>query len=1465
MRTTLVCALFVYCATSFNNHVAAGETWDGGGANDNWSNGLNWNDAGMFKFPPPNNGTANIVMPSVGGLVQTPIVNVPYSINSLTFNNGDGRFVILAAEELTIGAGGVTNNDADVQSVIGPVKLSADQTWTTAAGPLQIDAVNLNGFELSVAGAFPIDLSGPISDSGNNEFAFVLTVPDTYPGQTFVNGGTLLLNKSAGAVAIPESLSVLPGGTVRLGADEQFSNTSTVSLSYGGLLDLNGHTGRVGTLVLTGDQNSTTMFNTGAGKLVVGEGINNFVDFYSAAGPGFAYPTIAGNFDLGGGNPLINGGEYYPLTYGTRLTIDGVLSNGSVSFSGSTRLTGAANTYIGQTVVGGTLRLAKPGVDGALRGDVTIQGILILEANEQILAKLGNEVFVNGGDLNLSGYSETIQDLRFNNDGSINAPGSLTVLGLISATSSSSNSISAALNLAGTRTFDVQGSSGLTVSGAVSNGTIVKTGTGTLTLNNAANTYAGGTFLNQGTVSATSDATLGNPAGGLHFDGGTLGANGTSFTSTARTITWGPNGGGFNVTGAAGVFTLSQSLSGPGPLTKLGSGKLVLAAPQSYMGGTTLAGGVISVSSDANLGDAAGPLRFNGGTLRVTGAFGTTPRTVELLAGGGGLDIANDAASFTYAGNVTGPGGITKLGAGLLELSGNNSYGGATTISAGVLRTAGGQAIPDGSAVTLASAASAMLDLADTSETIGSLAGGGPAGGNVDMGTGTLTTGGNNASTAYAGVISGSGGVVKTGTGTWTLSGSNTYTGGTTVAAGTLEGDTQSLQGNIVDNGTVAFNQASDGTYAGNLSGTGALTKLGTAALLLTANNTYSGATAINAGTLRLGNTTGIGALSAVTVANVAGAMFDLNDLDATIGSLAGGGPTGGNVVLGSATLTTGGDNSSTTFAGAITGAGGLTKTGAGVLRLAGNNTYAGLTDVQQGTLELAAATGVPDNTAVHIAGGATVDLAGFDKSLSSLTGEGLVALGAAELTLGANDASSTFGGDIAGSGSVVKTGADTVTLDGVNSYSGGTTVLAGTLRGPAGGLQGDIVNQSVVEFAQAVDGTYNGTLSGPGELVKTGPGRTTIAAPAMYTGTTTVAAGTLALPNTLNSPGGAITLEAAGTLEASGVFQRSITGDGALAAIGNLLAGDLTSASGFDAMVHVGSHSVVLADADVVDLRGGTIAGGSLTTLGGLDLTGTFAGYGTVNGPLVNNGVVAGPVAPAALSLTGPVSGPGSFTGHVRILDSYAPGNSPAAVSWEDATFGNEAVLTIDVNGLAAGTEYDQLNVSGSATLAGVLDIVIDPLFAPQPGDSFTILTYGSRSGEFNAVSGVGLISGNAFLLPVYDTNELRLVALTPGDANGDGHVDGLDYLIWAGNYGDDPADDPPGSPANGDFNDDNVVNGPDYVLWASNYLQGPNDTVAVPEPAACALFLIGAMTAPLFRRSRMGETLGKSRHDNQ
>ena len=226
-----------------------------------------------FQFPPPNNGMANIVMPAMNGLVQTPVLDTPYSINSLTFNSGDGRFVMLGVEELTIGGGGVTNNDADIQSFFGSLRLSTSQTWNAAAGPLQFDLVNLNGFTLWIDGAHPVDMTSQISggtgtlwlnDAYTSTVKLTGGVSNAFSNPIIVHGGTLLLQKTGGAIAVPRGVHIYEGGTVRLAGNEQISETnSLVGVSVGGLLDVNTRTETVDRLNIGG-----TVSVTGAGKLI---------------------------------------------------------------------------------------------------------------------------------------------------------------------------------------------------------------------------------------------------------------------------------------------------------------------------------------------------------------------------------------------------------------------------------------------------------------------------------------------------------------------------------------------------------------------------------------------------------------------------------------------------------------------------------------------------------------------------------------------------------------------------------------------------------------------------------------------------------------------------------------------------------------------------------------------------------------------------------------------------------------------------------------------------------------------------------------------------------------------------------------------------------------------------------------------------------------------------------------------
>jgi outer membrane autotransporter protein len=219
----------------------------------------------------------------------------------------------------------------------------------------------------------------------------------------------------------------------------------------------------------------------------------------------------------------------------------------------------------------------------------------------------------------------------------------------------------------------------------------------------------------------------------------------------------------------------------PGSLTKRGSGVLTLTGTNSYTGGTVLEGGTLSVSSEANLGDVSGALTLNGGVLQVTGtSFTQSARPIIFGTAGGGFDIADAANTFTVTQSFSGPGSLSKLGAGTLLLTGAQSYSGATIVAGGSLLAGTVGAFSPNSAFSVS--AGATLALNGFNQTIGSLAGAGA----VALGSATLTTGANNASTLFSGAINGTGGLVKTGTGALTLTGTSSFTGPTSLQSGLL-------------------------------------------------------------------------------------------------------------------------------------------------------------------------------------------------------------------------------------------------------------------------------------------------------------------------------------------------------------------------------------------------------------------------------------------------------------------------------------------------------------------------------------------------------------------------------------------------------------------------------------------------------------------------------------------------------
>jgi autotransporter-associated beta strand protein len=272
-------------------------------------------------------------------------------------------------------------------------------------------------------------------------------------------------------------------------------------------------------------------------------------------------------------------------------------------------------------------------------------------------------------------------------------------------------------------------------------------------------------------------------------------------------------------------------------------------------------------------------------------------------------------------------------------------------------------------------------------------------------------------------------------------------------------------------------------TISAVISGTIGIIKNGTGTLTLTGANTYTGATAVNAGTLKasvasVANTSGaFGKNSAVTLANTAGVVLDITGYNTQIGSLTGGGATGGNVTLGAATLTTGGDNTSpAAYAGVISGTGALAKIGTGTQILSGTNTYTGTTTINAGTLNLNGVGGTIGSSSSVLA----VGLAnGVNGAAAGTVATGAVAnIGGGNYTVSALQVGYTGGTSnlSAGSGWLTMTGG-TITANNSSGYF----VIGGENSQPGNGQLGigqvDLSGNSTINF------NYNSASAGDVEI----------------------------------------------------------------------------------------------------------------------------------------------------------------------------------------------------------------------------------------------------------------------------------------------------------------------------------------------------------------------------------------------
>jgi len=930
--------------------------------------------------------------------------------------------------ELYGNAGSVTLNTRQIELVNNPSQnaLRAAILQNNNSGTLNTFIINtplVNGVatrqvELQLAGSNTGNnaFNGLLSN-GSNSLAvsktgtgkWILGGANTFTGYLIINQGTLSVN-SISDVSNAQPLgrsSVIQLGGRQGGRGDNLGDSSGI-LEYTGNGNIANRTFQIGDGIAA-DTGAGSILNNGAGALTFTAA--NFNSTISGI-------TATRTLTLGGTNSA------------SANEIQGVIQNNDTANNGLIALTKTGdsvwklsgnNTYTGATAVqGGTILIGHNNALGAATSEVSL-GYAGGNTNAAILI---DGAYTLSRTIRLATANTTDPGTRVITLGGSSATNSVFSgnIHLGTANQTGRGVTLTAVN-GGTVTFSGVIADPVGMDGAAP--TVTKSGAGTVILSGA-NTYTGSTVISNGTLKINNTGY----SGGVQVAGGVL--SGTGTISGATVV----NGGAINAGGVGEIGTLNASVV-------------------TFNNGSTFAVDLDGATADLlKLTDAA---TINSGATLSFNAISLSPTTYTLLQASsisGSFSYLNalpefyalrySATDITLYSVASNNGTWTSTANGWWEVQGNWTN---NTVAMGTGKTANFNSVNITSDVTVSLAGTRTIGQLIFGDTGTSTAAGWTLSnsGNTNnvltlSGGGTITVNalGSGKKVTMDTVLAGTEGLKKNGSGWLVLAQDNTYTGVTVINAGTLQvgnGGTLGTLGNdlstITNKGVLVFNRSDALTVTRLITGNGQVVQAGSGTLTLNDGNDYSGGTILQGGRLVAG---GDNALGGGTI-TFAGGTLTASTGDRTF--------TNKVFLLSSGAVDTAGNNM--TLSGNITGSAALTKAGDGTLKFLSNaNTYSGATIINGGTLEAGGTRVMSALSAVTINAGATLNFAGFDQVIKSLSGTGNL-IGNTSLVI-SNNAGASYSGTI-NSGSVTVKGGAVQEFTSANAYDGGTIITNATVK----------------------------------------------------------------------------------------------------------------------------------------------------------------------------------------------------------------------------------------------------------------------------------------------------------------------------------------------------------------------------------------------------------------------------------